>query len=168
MNNVKFTSEIYAHSDHLMSHALKFTRDEDDAKDLLQETLIKGLRFAHSFDQGTNLRGWLYVIMRNTYINDYRKDTKRKAFVTVEEEITNGQLAISATKNAGESTFALEDINKAMASIKDEYRIPFKKYFEGYKYDEIAAELNLPIGTVKTHIHQARQGLKKYLKMYRS
>ncbi|RZK19500.1 MAG: sigma-70 family RNA polymerase sigma factor [Pedobacter sp.] len=168
MNNAKFTSEIYAHSDHLMSHALKFTRDEDDAKDLLQETLIKGLRFANSFDKGTNLRGWLYVIMKNTYINDFKRATKRKAVVTVEDEITSGQLAISATKNTGESTFAMEDINKALASIKDEYSIPFKKYFEGYKYDEIAAELNLPIGTVKTHIHQARQGLKKYLRMYRS
>ena len=168
MDTAKFTSEIYAHSDHLMSHALKFTRDEDDAKDLLQETLIKGLRFANSFDKGTNLRGWLYVIMKNTYINDFKRATKRNAVVTVEDEITSGQLAISATKNNSESTFAMEDINKALASIKDEYRIPFKKYFEGYKYDEIATELNLPIGTVKTHIHQARQGLKKYLKMYRS
>ncbi len=78
MNQAKFTSEIYAHSNHLMSHALKFTRDEDDAKDLLQETLIKGLRFASSFDQGTNLRGWLYVIVKNTYINDFNKTAKRK------------------------------------------------------------------------------------------
>ena len=168
MNQAKFTSEIYAHSNHLMSHALKFTRDEDDAKDLLQETLIKGLRFASSFDQWTNLRGWLYVIVKNTYINDFNKTAKRKAIITVEDDISSGQLANSATRNRGESTFALEDIDKALASIKAEYSVPFTRYFEGYKYDEIAAELNLPIGTVKTHIHQARQGLKKYLKMYRS
>lgn len=168
MNHAKFTSEIYAHADHLMSHALKFTHDEDDAKDLLQETLINGLRFANSFDKGTNIRGWLYVIMKNTYINDFNKTAKRKAIITVEDDISNVQLAKSATRNSGESTFALEDINRAMASIKAEYSVPFKRYFEGYKYDEIAAELNLPIGTVKTHIHQARLGLKKYLKMYRS
>jgi len=168
MNHTKFTSEICAHADQLMSHALKFTRDEDDAKDLLQETLIKGLRFADTFDKGTNVKGWLYVIMKNTYINDFNRATKRKALVMVDDELTSGQLAISATKNTGESTFAMEDINKAMASIKPEYIVPFKKYFEGYKYDEIAAELKLPIGTVKTYIRQARLGLKKYLKIYRS
>ncbi|WP_426328707.1 RNA polymerase sigma factor [Pedobacter sp. R-06] len=73
----------------------------------------------------------------------------------------------SSTKNLGETSFALNDIMKALASIKPEYRIAFQRYFEGYKYDEIAKDLNVPLGTVKTYIHQARCELKKYLKMYR-
>jgi len=167
MNHFKFTSEIYAHADLLMSHALKFTHDEDDAKDLLQETFIKGLRFSDSFDKNTNLKAWLYVIMKNTYINEFNRSKKRRAVITVEEEISSEQLAISASKNSVDAKFAIEDINKALASLKPEYSIPFKKYFEGYKYEEIAEELRLPLGTIKTHIHQARLGLQKFLKMYR-
>lgn len=167
MNHNQFTSAMYAHSNQLMAHAMKFTRDEDDAKDLVQETLIKGFRFADTFSDGTNLKGWLYMIMRNTYINDFNKASRRNAVITVEEDLTSEHLFKSATKNKAETSFALEDINKALASLKAEYRIPFQKYFEGYKYEEIAKELNIPVGTVKTHIHQARLGLKKYLKMYR-
>ena len=168
MNQIEFEATIKQHAPQLLNHALKFTKDEDDAKDLLQETLIKGVRFCDKFDEGTNLRGWLFVIMRNTYINDFNKKNRKSELITVEEDISSAQLLKSSTRNSGESTFAMEDIEKAMASIKAEYRVPFQRYFEGYKYEEIAEELNLPIGTVKTHIHQARLGLKKYLKIYRS
>lgn len=167
MDRKQFTSAIEAHSSQLLAHALKFTRDEDDAKDLVQETLIKGLRFADKFDSGTNLKGWLYVIMKNTYINQFHKLSRRSAVLTVEENLTSNQLLTSSTKNDSEAKFAMEDISKAMNSIRPVYRIPFQRYFEGYKYEEIAKELNLPIGTVKTHIHQARTGLKKYLQIYR-
>ncbi|RZL39800.1 MAG: RNA polymerase sigma factor, partial [Pedobacter sp.] len=91
----------------------------------------------------------------------------KKEVITVEEDLTSAHLVKSATRNGGEQTFAMQDIGKAMNSLKDEYRIPFQRYFEGYKYEEIAVEMNIPIGTVKTHIHQARLGLKKYLKIYR-
>lgn len=168
MNQAKFASAINKHSNHLLSHALKFTKDEDDAKDLVQETLIKGIRFAEKFDEGTNLRAWLYVIMRNTYINDFNRTTRRKSILGFQDELSSAQLLKSASKNEGESTFAMADITKAMASIKPQYIVPFQRYFEGYRYEEIAAELDIPVGTVKTHIHQARMGLKKYLKKYRS
>ncbi|MCX2573318.1 RNA polymerase sigma factor [Pedobacter sandarakinus] len=167
MNYNEFTSAINEHTTQLMNHALKFTKDEDDAKDLLQETLIKGVRFKDKFDDGTNLKGWLYVIMKNTYINDFNRNARRNQVISVQEDLNSSHLLKSATRNNGESTFALEDIRKAMSSIKDDYRVPFQRYFEGYKYEEIAVELNIPIGTVKTYIHQARLGLKKYLKMYR-
>lgn len=168
MNQTQFTTAIQSHAAHLISHALKFTGDEDDAKDLVQETLIKGIRFAEKFEEGTNLKGWLFVIMRNTYINSYNKQARRNSIFTIEDELSSAQLMKTASRNQGEAIFATEDINRAMASIKPEYGNAFRKYFEGYKYEEIALEMQLPLGTVKTYIHQARLGLKKYLKKYRA
>jgi len=168
MNQIQFSAALQSHSSQLISHALRFTGDEDDAKDLVQETLIKGIRFAEKFAEGTNLKGWLFVIMRNTYINSYYKQAKRNAIFTVEEELSSPQLLTTASRNQGESVFAMEDISKAMASIKPSYRIAFQKYFEGYRYEEIAEEMQLPLGTVKTYIYQARLGLKKYLRKDRS
>ncbi|MCX3263746.1 MAG: RNA polymerase sigma factor [Pedobacter agri] len=167
MDQYQFTQTISKYSQHLFEHAIKFTRDEDDAKDLVQETLIKGMRFCKNFADGTNLKGWLYVIMKNTFINDFRKTARKKEVITTDDEISNAQLTKSAATNNANTTFAMEDISKAMASIKPEYSIPFQLYFEGYKYEEIAEQLDIPLGTVKTHIHQARHGLQKYLSMYR-
>lgn len=167
MDQSEFSHTISKYSKHLYDHALKFTNDEDDAKDLVQETLIKGMRFCNNFDRGTNLRGWLYVIMKNTFINEFRKAAKTKKIITTDDEISDANLTKSAATNTANSTFAMEDINRAMASIKPEYSIPFQLYFEGYKYEEIAEQLDVPLGTVKTHIHQARQGLQKYLALYR-
>lgn len=165
MNELQYTSAITEFSPKLLSHAYKFTKDEDDAKDLLQETLIKGVRSLSTFTEGTNLKGWLFIIMRNTYINQFVKQDRRNEIFKSREELQGSANQVSI--NMGERSFVMEDINKAMLSINSIYRIPFLKYFEGYKYDEIAEELGIPVGTVKTHIHQARVGLKKYLKMYR-
>jgi len=167
MNQKEFSQTADQHSSSLHSHALRFTRDEDEAKDLVQETLLKGIRFCHNFDEGTNIKGWLYVIMRNTFINNYRKDQKRTDLITTEEEISNAYLLKSSSRNDSESKFVMGDIEKALKSIPATYSIPFQRYFEGYKYHEIAEQLNIPLGTVKTHIHQARIELKKYLKNYR-
>lgn len=166
MNQLDFTQAAQSFQPQLYSHALQFTKDEDDAKDLLQETLIKAFRFCDRFDAGTNLKGWLYVIMKNTFYNGVVK-TKRKREVISDEELDSPSLVRSSTANAGEVKFAMEDIAKAMGALRPNYRIAFQRYFEGYKYEEIAHELGIPLGTVKTYIFQARCDLKKYLKMYR-
>jgi RNA polymerase sigma factor (sigma-70 family) len=118
------------------------------------------------YKEGTNLKGWLYTIMRNTFINNYRSVSKRQAIVTTSEDLNSVQLSISASKNLAENKFIQKDINAAMSALSPEYYIPFIKYFEGFKYHEIAEELNIPIGTVKTRIHIARKMLKANLKMY--
>jgi len=151
----------------LLSHALKFTRDADDAKDLVQETLLKGFRFCDKFDPKTNIKGWLYVIMRNTYINQYRKNKAKQLAITTEEEITDAQLKNTASSNTALSDFAISDIHKALNAINPIFRQPFQRYVEGYKYDEISLELDIPLGTVKTRIHMAREALKRYLKIYK-
>jgi len=167
MTKFEFTNSIDLHAGALRSHALKFTNDIDDANDLLQDTLVKATRFAERFDQGTNIKGWLFVIMRNTFINRYRKQQRERERILQVEEISSEQLCTNAITNRAENKFAMEDIKNALKKLPAMYSVPFIKYFEGYKYQEIASELNIPVGTVKTHIHQARLSLKKSLKQYR-
>nr|WP_199082276.1 sigma-70 family RNA polymerase sigma factor [Pedobacter sp. ASV19] len=166
MENTMLNDQICNQRSCLENFAMKFTNDMEDANDLVQDTLIKAIRYHHLYKQGTNLRAWLYTIMRNTFINDYRKDSRKKAVIQTSEDLSSYQLCNSASVNIGENKFVMEDIHKAMDQLQSEYSVPFLKYFEGFKYHEIAEELNIPLGTVKTRIHMARQFLKGQLKMY--
>ena len=166
MENLILNSEICKHQSCLETFAMKFTADIEDANDLVQDTLIKAIRYHAQYQDGTNLRAWLYTIMRNTFINDYRQRQRRRGLMDVTDDITSDKLVKSASNNLGENVFLMEDINKALKNLQPEYSTPFLKYFEGYKYHEIAEELQIPIGTVKTRIHFARQILKGKLKMY--
>lgn len=166
MENLTLNHQICEHQSCLEKFALNFTNDIENANDLVQDTLIKAIRYHHLYKVGTNLRGWLYTIMRNTFINDYRRDSRKHALIQTSDDLNSFQLQKSAATNNGENKFVMEDINKALASLQPEYSGPFLRYFEGYKYHEIAEELNIPIGTVKTRIHMARQFLKGRLKIY--
>lgn len=168
MNTINFNQEICSQRSCLESFALKFTNDVDDANDLVQDTLIKAIRYVDLYQQGTNLRAWLYTIMKNTFINSYRSGARRKVVISTVEDVSVFQTQKNSAKNLGENKFIMEDINKALANLPSVYAVPFLRYFEGYKYHEIAKELDIPIGTVKTRIHMARQALKNQLKMYSS
>ena len=150
----------------LMQSALKFTQNHDDANDLVQETLIKAIRYENKYEDGTNLRGWLFTIMRNTFINNYRSLARRTAVMVQNVDPWSYPITENTSRNQGEGKFMLEDIKKAMAGLEPVHSVPFLRYFEGYKYHEIADELGIPIGTVKTRIHVARKLLKASLKMY--
>jgi RNA polymerase sigma-70 factor (ECF subfamily) len=167
MENMTLSNDICNHRSCLETFAMKFTNDVEDANDLVQDTIIKAIRYRDLYKQGTNLRGWLYTIMKNTFINDYRRGSKRNALIETSEDLSSYQLMLSAQNNRGVNKFIMEDIQKALNNLQPEYSRPFLRYFEGYKYHEIAEEMNIPIGTVKTRIHMARQILKGQLKMYR-
>jgi len=167
MNKIEFNSLVVKHSESLRSYARNFTRDNEDANDLVQDTLLKAVTYFKNFRDGTNLKGWLYTIMKNTFINNYRRVVKTNSFITKEEEISQINLVVSATKNNGENKFIMEDINYALSKLSDEYYVPFTMYFEGYKYHEISEHLQIPIGTVKTRIHVARKSMKKTLTAYK-
>lgn len=167
MDQKNFSLAADYHKPSLLAHAFKLTSDEEDAKDLLQDTLIKAVRSCDKFAEGTNIRGWLYVIMKNTFYNDCSKLKRRKAILEEEEDFSVQHLLDRSVNNLSETKLILEDIQRAMNSIRTDYRIPFQRYFEGYSYDEIAKELNIPLGTVKTHIFKARHELRKYLRIYR-
>ncbi|QPH40572.1 RNA polymerase sigma factor [Pedobacter endophyticus] len=167
MTSNQFTTLIHEQTLELEAYAIKFTNDLDDAKDLLQDTILKAIRFYGKFEEGTNLKGWLYIIMKNTFINNYRKNIKTQSIVTQEDEISYANLMTSATKNGSETSFVLGDIKGALAKLPIHLSIPFVRYVEGYKYNEIAEQLNIPLGTVKTRIHEARKQLARMLKMYK-
>ena len=166
MTEIEFNEMVKSNSGELKRHAMKFTNDIDDANDLVQDTLFKAIRYREKYQEGTNLKGWLFTIMRNTFINNYRHNTKTNTLIIKREEISSENLTYSATVNQAVGGFVLNDINTALMQLPDHYRDPFVRYFEGYKYHEIAEDLNMPIGTVKTRIHMAREMLKKHLKTY--
>ncbi|MBB5437849.1 RNA polymerase sigma-70 factor (ECF subfamily) [Pedobacter sp. AK017] len=161
-----FNNQLFSFRDSLQGFAFSFTRNEEDATDLVQDTLLKAMRYAQSFQEGTNLKSWLFIILKNTFINNYRRKGKFNSYMDEASSIAMNESYFNLTYNTGESNCSVEDIHKALKKLSQGYYLPFIKYFEGYKYHEIAEELNIPIGTVKTRIHMARMMLKKNLRMY--
>lgn len=167
MTSVDFTTHIQLAAGSLRPVAMNLTRNADDAKDLVQETLLKALTNRDKFNAGTNLKAWLYTIMRNTFINNYNKITKRSSNIDSSEYLqylNTDQNYI--TYNQGTAAFMMSDITAAIAQLNEEHRTPFMLYYTGFKYLEIAEKLAIPIGTVKNRIHIARKELKKMLQVY--
>lgn len=165
-NAIEFSHEICSFRESLRVFALSFTKDTDDADDLVQETFLKAIRYSSRFQEGTNLKAWLYMILKNTFINNYRRNAKVRSVFTENLDVNPHKSVGKPTTNQGVNKFVHDDINYALRRLPAENSIPFLRYFEGYKYFEIADELNIPIGTVKTRIHVARKLLKRDLKMY--
>lgn len=167
MTATEFNNQVMAQIEHLKPVAMNLTRDPEDANDLTQETLYKALSNRDKFKAGTNLNAWLYTIMKNIFINEYRRQKKRNATVESTEDFGFLESLEKNQGNEGESGMNLKDIHRALNKLSSFYSYPFLKHFEGYKYDEIAEELALPIGTVKSRIHLARKKLQKQLKPFR-
>ena len=165
-NSVSIDQEISLQRSKLLRYAMKFTSNRDDVNDLVHDTMLKAMRFRSSYEPGTNMIAWLQVILKNTFINDFRRSTKRNAIINTTESLTSFQLKSSASHNQAEKSLMMEDIQKAFGNLPAVYAVPFLRYFEGYKYEEIAREQDIPVGTVKTRIHMARKFLKKKLAMY--
>lgn len=167
MTKSEFNNLILQHTDSLRSYAVQFTRDQEDSQDLLQDTMLKAILYSGKFKEGTNLKGWLYTIMKNTFINNYRRIVKSNTFIDRTEELSSPQLLKSSSTNGGENSFVRRDIQNAVEGLIKDHSTPFTMYFEGYRYHEISDALTIPIGTVKTRIHMARKLLKNQLKTYR-
>lgn len=166
MTALEFNTQIQSLSKFLRPFAMKLTRNAEDADDLIQETLLKALSNREKFMEGTNLKAWLYTIMKNTFITDYHRNVKRNTFIDSTENLHYLNSGSTRVYNDAESTFISKNIEEAMVKIKDEYRQPFMMYFTGFKYHEIADMLRIPIGTVKNRIHIARKELKTMLSVY--
>lgn len=162
----KFEEKVQEQYQPLKGFALKLTHDSEDANDLVQETMLKAFKNEDKFEKGTNLNGWLYTIMRNIFINNYRRLVKSKTFL----DSTENQFYINSIKNSthnrGEANIAMKEISGAIEMLSDKLKIPFMMSFNGYKYEEIAEQLAIPLGTVKIRIHTARQKLKAQLDVY--
>lgn len=150
----------------LRNYALSLTHDMDDTKDLVQETVLKAYRYMEKFEEGTNLRGWLYTIMKNSFINNYRRDIKRNTFLDSTDNTFFLDQPSHRIENDAELKFIRKDLDSAIDALPLELKITFTLNAEGYKYHEIAEELNIPIGTVKTRIFVARRILREKLQQY--
>jgi RNA polymerase sigma factor (sigma-70 family) len=149
----------------LLEFTRKFTNNRDDSMDLLQDTMLKALSQKTKFRDDVNLKGWLYVIMRNTFINQYHKDKKYIRQRVDESYLTRTE--DTGTYNRPDKVTQIKEVWKIINSIKSDFRRPFKMHLSGYKYQEIADELDIPIGTVKNRIFQARIEIQNQLTGYR-
>jgi RNA polymerase sigma-70 factor (ECF subfamily) len=132
----------------------------------LQETLLKAFINREKFADGTNLKAWLYTIMKNTFITNYQRMIRRNTFIDSTSNLHYLNSPSAMTSSLAYSTFTMEDIDDAMEQLDEVYRTPFIMYFRGFKYHEIANRLEIPIGTVKNRIHIARKELKEKLQNY--
>ncbi len=166
MTQVEYNHQVKEHYKALRGYALKLTQDPEDANDLVQETMLKAFNNKEKFQDGTNLKGWLYTIMKNIFINNYR----RMVNGSVVNDDTENQYLLNhsgpSVKNEGDGRLVMTEVNEALDSLTDSLRTPFMMSYEGYKYEEIAKYLAVPLGTVKIRIHMARQKLKKMLSAY--
>lgn len=166
MTSTHFNLQVDTHMDALNGFAIQFTKDINTANDLVQDTMLKAVKFFHLFEEGSNLRGWLFTIMKNTYINSFNKEVRTSALIKQVDEITFAQLLWSAKRNDSENKFLRNDIKQAFSYLSEPLYQIFTRYVKGYKYQEIADEFGLPIGTVKTRIFEARKILRKKLNDY--
>src|SRR5215204_994879 len=153
MSTVEFNQMLVNNAEFLKPFAITLTRDQESAKDLFQETLYRALANKDKYNVGTNIKAWLYTIMRNVFINDYRRKLKQN---TVLDSTPNEFLLDynqTSTLNAAESNLKMKEIKEAMHKLPDIFKNPFLMYFDGYKYNEIASMLNEPLGTIKSRIH---------------
>ncbi|HXG38688.1 MAG TPA: sigma-70 family RNA polymerase sigma factor [Bacteroidota bacterium] len=169
----EFEEEAIPHMDVLYNFALRTTGNEDDARDLLQETYLKAYRFWDKYEKGTNIRAWLFRIMKNSYINRYRKETKEPATVDYDdvENFYNSIRAESTDPNdLQEKLFGNllgDEVSKALASLPDDFRtVVILCDIEGMMYEEIAQFLDIPIGTVRSRLHRGRKLLQQRLFEY--
>ena len=159
----KFDEMLVSNADFLKPVAAKLTRDSDQARDLFQETMFRALANKEKFRVGTNIKAWLYTIMRNIFINGYRHKARHHVLLdgTRDEFILNHNANV--VLNDSISQTSIKEIRLAIGKLNDIFRQPFILYSEGYKYHEIAFVLNEPLGTIKSRIHFARKFLKDTL-----
>jgi len=150
----------------LRNYALSLTHDMDDTKDLVQDTILKAYRYKYRFQEGTNLRGWLYTILKNSFINNYRREQKRNTFLDTTDNTYYLETPNYKADNDAELKFIRKDLNTAIEILPIDLKTTFNLNAQGFKYHEIAEELNIPIGTVKTRIFIARRILREKLRDY--
>lgn len=167
MNTTIFTQNLLGMQSELHRFAMKLTSDKEEADDLLQETSLKALDNEEKYTPDTNFKGWMYTIMRNIFINNYRKTVRDQTFVDQTDNLYHLNLPQDSGIDSTEGNYDLKEIRKVVNSLPKEYRVPFSMYVSGFKYREIADRLALPIGTVKSRIFFTRQRLQRELKDFR-
>ena len=166
MTAIEFNYQLTNLSGNLERFALSLTSNNEDAKDLLQETFAKAIAYREKFEENTNLKAWTFTIMKNTFINNYRRNIKANTTFDNTEDLYYLNLNKESAFQTPDSEFSVKKIKRKINELSDEFKQPFLMHTEGYKYKEIADKLNLKIGTVKSRIFFTRKKLMEKLKDY--
>ncbi len=165
MSTIEFHNKFNTLTSVLYSFAYNLTKNIEDSRDLFQETAFRALSNRDKFSPGTNFKAWVFTIMKNIFINNYRKKVKANTIM----DSTDNQYYINSGSNAvlnnGDSNIMYKELTDMVASLDESIRVPFEMHHDGFKYQEIADQLSLPLGTVKSRIFFARKELKD--KIYR-
>ncbi len=160
MSTVEFYSKIDQITGSLNSFAFNLTKSSEDAQDLFQETAFRALSNKEKFRPGTNFKAWMFTIMKNIFINNYRKKVKANTIIDSTENLFYLNSGSNVIYNNADSNILMDELNKMIEDLDENIKRPFLMHFEGFKYQEIADELGLPLGTVKSRIFFARKALK--------
>lgn len=167
MRSEKFQSNLMALQSNMLNFAYMLTSNRDDAYDLLQDTTLKALDNEDKYTDNTNFKGWVFTIMRNIFINNYRRTARAATVVDTTENLYHLNLSQDSGLESPEGSFHASEITDAIDEFPEEYRVPFSMHVAGYKYNEIAEHMHLPLGTVKSRIFFARKKLQARFADYR-
>lgn len=168
MTAIEFNHKLLGLHDSLKSFAYSLTNNHDDANDLIQDTYVKAITYRDKFDPGTNLKAWAYTIMKNTFINNYRKSVRESSFFDGSNDLYYLNIKSRFEGEGPDSALRSKEIQKGIKHLSDEHRIPFEMHTRGFKYKEIAEKMNLSIGTVKSRIFFSRKKLMDALRDYQN
>jgi RNA polymerase sigma-70 factor (ECF subfamily) len=164
MNSVQFQQRILGIQDNMFNFAMMLTGNRDDASDLLQDTTLKALDNRDKYVDNINFKGWVLTIMRNIFINNYRKVVRSQTIIDQTEDLYHLNLSQDSGFDSPDGAYTIKEINIAIGNLNYDLKMPFSMFLAGYKYNEIAEKLILPLGTVKSRIFFARQELQKSLR----
>lgn len=164
MQNDRFQSRLIALQSNMLNFAFLLTSNRDDANDLVQDTMLKVLDNRDKYTDNVNFKGWVLTVMRNIFINGYRKASRTTVLIDRSEDLYLLNLPQDAGDASPEGAMAIKEINAVVNSFDEEYRVPFSMHLAGYKYQEIADRIGLPLGTIKSRIFFARKTLRQRLR----
>lgn len=167
MNTPQFKERLLSLQSNLLNFAYMLTSNREEAHDLLQDTTLKALDNEDKYIDNVNFKGWVFTIMRNIFINNYRRVVRNQTMVDQTEDLYHLNLPQESGFDTPDGSYTVKEIMKAINSFSEEYRVPFTMHIMGYKYHEIADKMHLPLGTVKSRIFFARQRLQIMLKDYK-
>jgi len=167
MTTVEFNKNLVSLEDNMMKFALSLTTDQTRAEDLVQDTYMKAITYKDKFVDYTNLKAWVFTIMKNTFINNYRRSVKENTIIDSSQDLYFLNLPQDSGFSSPESNYSIDELEKVIDSLEDDFKIPFRMHVQGFKYKEIAEKLNLKIGTVKSRIFFTRKKLMELLNDYR-
>lgn len=166
-SNKIFEDKLIDLQNNMMNFALTLTSNREEAKDLLQETTLRALDNKEKYYENVNFKGWVFTIMHNIFVNNYRRVVRSQTMIDQTENLYHLNMPQDSGFDSPEGAYTVAEIVKVINGFSDEYRLPFSMHVSGFKYEEIAQQLSLPIGTVKSRIFFARKRLQELLADYK-